>query len=66
MMMSYWNWCHEIGIHMYFIPSLVLLAGLLIGAGIHWRNQNRRKKEGEAAGKKAASQEADTTPSERS
>lgn len=64
--LSYWNWCHELGIHMYLIPSLVLLAAMLIGAGIHWRNQNKLKREGEAAEKKAAAPEANAAPSERS
>lgn len=53
-MLSYWNWCHGIGIHMYFIPSLVVLAALLIGVGVHWRNQKKLEKEGEEAQEKAA------------
>lgn len=66
-MLSYWNWCHGLGIHMYFIPSLIVLALLLIGAGVHWRNQNKLKKEGdEAAAKKAVAMGADAVASERS
>ena len=43
MLTSYYNWCHSIGIHMYTIPTIIVLVIMLIIGLVHWRNQNKRE-----------------------
>lgn len=69
--MSYYAWCHSIEIfgdsmHMYFIPSLIVLAVILVGGGIHWRNQKKREKEGEEAAEASTAAGAASATAERS
>ena len=43
MIQSYYNWVHSLGIHLYTIPSLILLAAAAITGLVHSRNANRRE-----------------------
>ena len=43
MLTSYYNWCHSIGIHMYTIPTIIVLVIMLMIGLVHWRNQNKRE-----------------------
>ena len=43
MLVSYYNWCHSIGLHIYTIPTIIVLIIMLIVGLVHWRNQNKRE-----------------------
>lgn len=45
MLVAYYNWCHSIGLHLYTIPTLILLVIMLIIGLVHWRNQDKREKD---------------------
>ena len=44
-MEAYYNWAHSLGMHMYTLPSVLLLAGMGISAFVHTRKQKKRDEE---------------------
>jgi len=48
MLERYYYWCHSIGLQMYTIPTLILMAVTIIILLCHIRSQNQREQKFEA------------------
>ena len=45
MIVSYFNWCHSLGMHLYTLPTIITGAGMAVMGLVHWRNQRKRDKD---------------------
>ena len=42
LMEQYWNWVHEMGIHIYTIPAIILIA-LMVIFGVFYNRKEKKK-----------------------